>query len=69
MLLKGRRAAHAQKLRKVLLKSAEKGPQRLNGQKSAENPLKMLSADLFGVHIEMPKKGIGLRGGARSKPL
>ena len=27
-----------------------------NGQTSAENTLKMLSADMFGVHIEMPKK-------------
>ena len=66
--LKGFGASHAQTFRKVLLKSAEKGPQWLNGQKSAEDPLKMLSADLFGVHIEMPKKGLGLRGGARSKP-
>ena len=49
------RAAHAQKFRKVLLKRTGKGPQWLNDQKSSENLLKMIHADLFGVHIEMPK--------------
>ena len=57
VLLKGFRGGAQSKPSKGLLKSAEKGPQWLNGQKSADNPLKIPSADLFGVHIEMLKKG------------
>ena len=67
VLLK-RRMLHAQKLCKALLKNAEKGAQWLNGRKSADSPIKMLLADLFGVRIKMLETGFGLRGGARSKP-